>query len=117
VSACDRADEWSRALEVLPAMQAAAVAPNIVTFSTLLDVCVHADDWQAALTVHAAMPNSGTQVKLQSGPFRNPLHRSRVNSGQWIQRRAREGSADRKPPGGRACGSFGLSRGSVIEPI
>ena len=26
-------------------------------------------------------------------------------------------NADAKPPGGRACGSFGLSRGSVIEPF
>ena len=27
------------------------------------------------------------------------------------------GCADGKPAGGRACGSFGLLRGSVIEPF
>jgi pentatricopeptide repeat domain-containing protein 1 len=76
VSACDRANEWGRALEVLPAMQAAAVAPNIVTFSALLDVCVHADDWQAALAVHSAMPTAGTQVSCEPTrivPFRASL--------------------------------------------
>ena len=26
-------------------------------------------------------------------------------------------NADGKPPGGRACGSFGLSRGFIVEPI
>lgn len=62
MSACDRAGEWARALEVLASMKTAAVSPNIVTFSALLDVCVHADDWQAALAIHATMPPSGTQV-------------------------------------------------------
>ena len=45
-------------------------------------------------------------------------HRSRVSSGNRSNRGlGRQALTDGKPPGGLACGSFGLSRGSAIKPL
>ena len=57
-------------------------------------------------------------------PFGNPPHLRFcvLNSGQQSFNRGLDSgqpllNADGKPPGGLACGAFGLSRGSVIEPF
>jgi len=63
----------------------------------------------------------GEDVCVSRVAFRDPSHRSPVNSGQRFNRGLDRGEAllnvDGKPPGGQACGSFGLSRGSVFEPL
>jgi hypothetical protein len=48
------------------------------------------------------------------------LHRGRVTSGQCFKRGFDRGAllhADGEPPGGLACGSFGLSHGAVLNPF
>ena len=53
VSACEKGDQWERALLILSEMPCDGVLPNVVSYSAGISACEHCGQWQRALVLLA----------------------------------------------------------------
>ncbi|CAJ1427927.1 unnamed protein product, partial [Effrenium voratum] len=58
ISACEKAGEWQRALDLLCLMPTQEVSPNAYSFSSAISACQKSSEWQQALAVFSAMTSS-----------------------------------------------------------
>jgi pentatricopeptide repeat domain-containing protein 1 len=67
ITACQRAGEWRKALNILLKMLSEGPEPDVQAYNAVLSACANAGEWQMALKVSRS---HGTRVRFERfGPF------------------------------------------------
>ena len=66
ISAREKGQQWQRALELLEAMRAAGVAPDVISYSAAISACEKGQQWQRALELLEGMRPAGVSPNVIS---------------------------------------------------
>ena len=55
ISACEKGEQWQRALALLSEMREAKLEPNVITYSSWISACENGGQWQRALWLLGVM--------------------------------------------------------------
>ena len=55
VSACERGDQWQRALELFAGFRERALQPNTISYNAALCACERGGEWRLALSLMAEL--------------------------------------------------------------
>ncbi|CAK0891727.1 unnamed protein product [Prorocentrum cordatum] len=55
ISACEKGEQWQRALALLSEMWEAKLEPNVISYSAGISACEKGEQWQAALALLSEM--------------------------------------------------------------
>ncbi|CAK0806722.1 unnamed protein product [Prorocentrum cordatum] len=58
ISACEKGEQWQRALELLGKMQEVKLEPSVITYNAGIVACRRCGQWQQALSLLGEMRNS-----------------------------------------------------------
>ena len=61
ISACEKGEQWQRALSLLSEMRGVKLAPNVISYSAGISACEKGEQWQRALALLSEM----WEVKLK----------------------------------------------------
>eukprot|EP00967_Tisochrysis_lutea_P006245 scaffold7418_cov31-Tisochrysis_lutea.AAC.3 len=69
ISACDKAGEWTRALQLLRRMQTEGVPPDLIIFNAAIGACARAGEWQRAVSLlNDGMVSICAFARIAAGP-------------------------------------------------
>ncbi len=49
ISACEKGEQWQKALGILAVMPEAGLVPNVITYNAAISACEKGQQWQQAL--------------------------------------------------------------------
>ena len=97
ISACEKGQQWQRAMDFLGQVRAAGMVLNVITYSAAISACEKGGQWDRALSLLDKLRKGGMTRTVIS--FSAAIARGTSTIGDAATKLARRASTARGPPG------------------
>ena len=66
IIACEKGNQWAKALDLLQEMTNSGIEPNVISYSAAISACEKGSQWEKALGLLQEMTNSGIEPNVIS---------------------------------------------------
>ncbi|CAK0847312.1 unnamed protein product [Prorocentrum cordatum] len=86
ISACEKSEQWQRALALLTEMREAKLEPNVISYSAGISACEKDEQWEQALAIFGEMCVAKVKPNVTSATTLGSPRARRASSGSGLWR-------------------------------